>query len=269
MTKSTFGLAGALTILGFSVAITAPAAAQTLLFDRGLPTANLNNSAGSDRSNVAWAEGATGEVPPDTVSMGDNFTLSTGSILDAITVWIVDPAGTPSASSYDLWLGPDASPGAGSNAAVAEVTSGSSITQVTYAGGLDYQNTDGSYSDIYQLDFSLPDLDLDEGTYAFGVSGPAGATEDGVTVITPYLSASNGPLSGSTPMDDYNYVYGFDSTGAMDTANGYPFNSNGDGWDKSSDVNVQVYGEVPEPASLAILSVGIFALGAIRRRRRV
>ena len=28
---------------------------QSLVFDRGLPTANLNNAAGANRSNVAWA----------------------------------------------------------------------------------------------------------------------------------------------------------------------------------------------------------------------
>ena len=44
------------------------ASGGSLVVDRGLPTANLNNAAGADRSNVAWSNGN------DWVS-GDSFTV--------------------------------------------------------------------------------------------------------------------------------------------------------------------------------------------------
>ena len=263
MTKSTFGLAGALAVLGFSVAITAPAAAQTLLFDRGLPTANLNNVAGANRSNVAWGEPAAGEQTPSTESVGENFTLSAPSVIGTIQVWVIDngTGGAPSASSYQLWLGTDSTPGAGSTASVADIATSTSVTQVTYSNSSNYQNSDGTFSDIYQVDFTGLDLSESAGTYAFSVSG---LSETGQ--LTPYLSASNAALGGSDQIAGNDVLYGFDNTGAMDTKNGYPANLSAL-WDKSSDVNVQVF-DAPEPASMAILGVGVFALGAIRRRRR-
>jgi hypothetical protein len=258
MTKTTLGVAGVLAALGCSVALSAPAAAQTLLFDRGLPTTNLNNAAGSNRSNVAWGDNGS-------TSIGDNFTLSTGSVLDTIRVWVIDENPTaPMAGAYQLWLGPDASPGISSNASVTDVATSTSVTLTTYTGGIGYQGTSGNFHNMYEVDFTGLDLDENAGTYAFGVSGTPG--EAGIT--TPFLEGSNGPLSGSTQMGDDGVFYAFDSTGAMDIANGFPTDSDGNGWDKSSDINVQVLGEVPEPASMAILGVGLFALGAIRRRRR-
>jgi hypothetical protein len=200
-------------------------------------------------------------VVPLTATVGENFTLSAPSVIGTIQVWVVDNGTAPSAGSYQLWLGTDSAPGVDPTASVTDIAASTSATQVHYSDGSDYQNSDGTFSDIYQVDFTGLDLSEGAGTYAFSVSG---LSEDGM--LTPYLSASNAALGGSDQIAGDDTLYGFDDTGAMDTANGYPANLSA-GWNKSSDVDVQVFA-APEPASMAILGVGVFALGAIRRRRR-
>ncbi len=64
------------------------AQASVQLFDRGLPTDNLNNDAGSNRSNVEWADNET--LATDAFYLpGDDFTLSGSGtyIVDTIRVW--------------------------------------------------------------------------------------------------------------------------------------------------------------------------------------
>jgi len=251
-------IVASLAFLGLGVALSAPASAAPLIFDRGLPTANLNNAAGASRSNVAW-----GDQVASTVSVGDNFTLSGSSSyhIDTIRVWVVDgasPSTPPAANAYQLWLGTDS----GASTSVAQIASSSSVTVTTYSGGASYQGSSGTFRDIYQVDFSGLNLLVAAGTYAFGVSG---VTEPGMT--TPFLHASNAALSGSTQMGPNDgIIYGFTNTGAMDVANGYPWATIG-GWDKTSDINVQVFGTVPEPASLALLGLGVAGFGFMRRRR--
>jgi hypothetical protein len=268
MTRNSKIGAGLLGCLAFGIIGPAPASADTILFDRGLPTTNLNNAAGANRSNVAWGEQAAGEVSPATASIGDTFSLSAPSTINTIQVWVVDngSAGIPSANSYQLWLGPDATPGASSTASVSQVSATAVVTQVTYADGSSYQNQSGTFSNIYQVDFTGLDLQEAAGNYAFSVSGLSETSPN--AMLTPFLSASNGPLSGTTEMDDLGYLYAFSSTGQMETVNGYPYGSIG-AWDKSSDINIEVFGTVPEPASLFIFGAGLAALGAARRRKRV
>ncbi|HEY5082878.1 MAG TPA: hypothetical protein VII48_00025, partial [Rhizomicrobium sp.] len=61
-------------VLGATI-LTSPqiAAASVLVVDRGLPTDNLNDAAGANRSNVAWAD------DPVPYFYGDTFTLPTGA----------------------------------------------------------------------------------------------------------------------------------------------------------------------------------------------
>jgi hypothetical protein len=245
--------------LACAAAFSGTAMADVLLFDRGLPTANLNNGALGNRSNVAWGDAGT------TVSIGDNFTLATTDNVNDIRVWVVSGSSTPLTSTYQLWLGNDI----GLSSTVSKVATSTSVVSTTYAGGIDYQGSSGNFINIFQVDFAGLGLTLGAGTYAFGVSGYA---DPGYVppLTTPFLSASNGPLSGSTQAGDDGFIYGFTSTGALDTANGYPWQSNGPtpGWDKNSDINVQVFGSVPEPGSLALVGLALFGAAATRRFAR-
>ena len=232
------------------------ATASPILFDRGLPTANLNHAAGANRSNVAWGDAGT------TVSIGDNFSLAYSSVIDQVRVWVVSRTqAAPAANAFTLSLGNDA----GAASTVSPVASSTSVTSTTYSGGSSYQATNGDFIYMFQIDFAGLSLAVGPGTFAFSISGPPGAAG----LSTPFLHASNGPLSGSTQTGSDSIMYGFTALGAMDIANGWPFNSFGNGWDKSSDFNVQVYGTVPEPSTFALIAMALlslFGFGMMRRR---
>src|ERR1039458_6330459 len=74
---------------------TATLNADVMVFDRGLPTANLNNAAGANRSNVAWG----GYTPSGKYyAEGDTFNFGTTGQTYTITdlrVWIVGSGTTP------------------------------------------------------------------------------------------------------------------------------------------------------------------------------
>lgn len=247
-----------------SLALSAIAGASPLLFDRGLPTANLNNASGANRSNVAWADttAAFGGLGT-TTAMGDNFTLAYSSVIDTVRVWIVarDTSGpVTSAGAYTLLLGNDL----GAGTVVSAVGTGSSIAATTYNGIDTYQATNGDFITLFQLDFAGLNLAVGPGTFAFGIAGP-----HRIDLTTPFVHASNAPLSGSTQQGSDGFIYGFNALGQLDVSNGYPFNSLNNGWDKSSDINVQVYGTVPEPSTVALIGIAmlsLFGFGLVRRR---
>ena len=250
MSKSKLLLSGALVVAAL-VGVTS-ANADTVLVDRGLPTANLNNAAGADRSNVAWAFGNTD--PTDYWVVGDTFTnTSSGNwLINTIELWTLGPTTTAT-----LWGGVDGS-------AIAALGNASSITATTYAGGVQYQGSSGSYlSTLYQVDFSV-NITLAAGqTYDFFLDGTGGAN------IVPYVSASNAALSGS-PQDqaDNSMLYGEVLNGSFNPTSIGTWTSLNNGWDKASDVNVAVIGAVPEPETYAMLLAGLGLLGFMARRRK-
>ena len=229
-------LGGAL-LAGFN-----PAQAQVLLFDRGLPTQNLNLAAGANRSNIEWSDI---ETPPQTPWLpGDDFTLAgTGSyLIKTIRVWSTDSAG------LSLRGGVAGEP-------IGVLSTSYTATAVTYANSQTYQASAGNFLPLYQIDFAV-NIPLDGGIrYQFFLDGPA--TASGSDFSGVHLHASNSALSGSeqSRSDDTMLFLGNDGTV-------YTWNSKtGDGtycpgcvgWNQTSDGDVQVFGNptAPKPQVLA------------------
>jgi len=244
-----------------------------LLFDRGLPTANLNTGNAS-QSNVIWAF-----APHPPFFSGDDFTL--GSVPAGAANWVIDDIRIWTAagaigntgytlgseySSITLYGGPDSvgvSPLISGNISGNTATNNITFTPVQYAGNLDYQGSSGNMYQLWQVDF---------GNLNWLVSANT-LTDFGVDAVTTnpadywFNHASNAALSGSTQQGADNLLLWFDSTnlanyGTWDSGPG----GNG-GFSSSTDINVQVFGHaVPEPGTLLLLGLGLSGL-ALRRRK--
>lgn len=232
------------------IAIPALATGGTPVFDRGLPEANLNNGAGSDRSNVAWAFGE-GWIT------GDDFTVGAPGevwVVTEIRTWSV--GGSPTDvnafgheigdrfESVTLYGGlTDASL---SPLATGTLTSDSNLNSnpniihapVTYAGGAHYQGTSGAMIRIWENRFTGLGWVVPGGTKVyFAVDG---ALRTGVDYYW-FNHASNAGKGGVTAdgSDDRYLAWDLSDLGSgafeCDSASG-PCK----GWDKSSDINVQV-----------------------------
>jgi hypothetical protein len=270
-------------IFTISLAAALPASAA-MIVDRGLPTANLNDTAGANRSNVSWGE------PDLSYFDGDTFTVpSTGTwSVDTIRVWFVGYGANNNANLTDdtflgdqhfgnlsLYVG-----GVGSSlnrvsmASFATVGSDATsnpnvvATRVQYNGGvgteLDYGNSGpagGPYLTIVQLDFNNLNLD-----FAGGTQVQFGMQTDGDYTLS---HASNALLSGSTQDQAnglyYQFLVGVNPATATFVST---VDSSVVGWDKSSDINVQVFASpVPEPSTLTLLGLSCGALGLFRKRK--
>ncbi len=241
-------------------AVSQPVAAAPLLFDRGLPSLNLNNAAGAARSNVTWSASGTEFT-------GDDFSIGVAGEkyrIDTITVWGAqfDPLSLDVAN-IALYFGRAGSAlSLVSEGAVSGNANGNpNITHsfVTYADGVTdtYEGWGGGVYGIAQTVFSNLNLVIDGGvTYYFGVDGDQ---------YEWWSHASNAALSGTPQQgaDGKYLIFDKSDLGAVQVVD-----SQGNGWDKSSDINVRVTGEaIPEPATLALASMALLGLAAARRRR--
>lgn len=219
-------------VLALALAGTAQAG---LLFDRGLPATNLNNAAGALRSNVTWAsESATGFTGDDFIigSVGENY------VIDSLTVWGAQY--NPLSLDIDhiwLYLGKSGSPLSllATGAVSGNTNSNPTITHtyVNYPDGTTgYQGNSGGFYPVCKTTFSNLNYRVDGGVkYNFGVNGDN---------YLWWSHASNAALSGPVAQDGADGLYyNFDSINLSSVT---VVDSNGNGWDKSSDVNVQVTG---------------------------
>jgi hypothetical protein len=123
---------------------------------------------------------------------------------------------------------------------------------------------------MHQVDFTV-NITLAVGqTYDFFLDGSG--SEAGIVV--PFVHASNAALSGSPQAgSDDLMLYAEVLNGVVDPSSVGTWTSLGGGWDKPSDVNVQVYGTVvPEPTTmiagaLLLLPFGASTLRVLRKRQ--
>jgi hypothetical protein len=222
--------------IGFGIG----AGEAALLVDRGLPTANLNDAAGTNRSNMSWG----GELPWIT---GDTFSIGTAGqtyTLDVLRVWVVGEPPAPTS----LLGGPT---GTG---AISQISA--TILSDTVVPGYQYQGQSGMF-DVHQVDFKVNWTIYGGKGYYFFVNGSD-------EFFSPFLHASNAGLSGSTQDGSDNLFWNYNTlTGDLLSAD-----SAFDLWDKSTDINVQVFGKLPEPGSILLIGFGLAGLAVSRKMFR-
>lgn len=230
------------------------AAGPALLVDRGLPQANLNSPSGDYRSNIRWSSYDSG-------FLGDDFAVGAAGehwVIDTVRVWTV-----PGVRKIDpehlgdfyqdvrLYFG-------GAEEGLSPIATGmlarssnqaSSpnilISDVTASGGVPYEEF-GNNKHVWQIDFTRLNLQVQGGVkYRFGAWGlgrtmlnKAGEPNKAGKTYAWFNAASHAPLASATQDGADGEMLLFTSGGKFKSV----FNGKGAGWDKSSDIDVQVFG---------------------------
>jgi hypothetical protein len=237
------------------------AGSPTLVVDRGLPQANLNAPAGQYRSNIRWSLYDTG-------FLGDDFTVGASGeswVIDTIRVWTV-----PGANKKDpeylgdyyqdvrLYFGDTESgltpilsgqlkPGS------SEASNANILIANASQSGRDYEDF-GTNMRVWQIDFTQLNLAVQGGEkYRFGAWGLGRAKPRKVkmTKVTRhpgnahqkpqtyawFNAATNAELASTKQDGADGSMLEFTSGGRFESV----FNGKNAGWDKSSDINVQVF----------------------------
>ena len=292
----------------FVILSCATSAHAALLFDRGLPTQNLNNTApnhpalDANRSNISWAFAdriGSGYAYP----VGDDFVLGTSDqqyLVDTLRVWLVIGVVNTNATipnsfwqTLTLWGGNVQEGVSGLQNLHTGSTNGFnaqiSITEVTYNNGDSYWAEPVSlYRKIWQLDFRNLQWRVKGGDrYQFFVNG-TGFTSLGIWNVFPTLHASNASLSGSPQAGADNfyrllrlqnnqpdYLGTWNSSG-LGSPGSYTENElpGFGGWDKPTDINLQIFGSLWRPPTQVIpepasgISLLLLGLGSLWAYRR-
>jgi len=245
---SIFRKRSALKIAGWlALASSAWAADSLLVVDRGLPSGNLNNVSGAARSNVRWASGDSG-------FLGDHFVLGARGekwVIDSIRTWAVpgleDADPDHLGDFYQdvrLYFG---APGGDLTPVTSALLSPGSdessnpnmtLTEATRAGAQLYDNF-GKFLRVWQIDFTGLNITVEGGArYNFGVWGMGREIpgSDGKGYMW-FNHASNAPLSAARQDGADGVMLLFEGSGKA----AGQFTGQGNGWDKNSDINVQVF----------------------------
>lgn len=241
------------------------------LFSRPLPVGNFNlgrPGENPNRSNIRWFN-ARPSNSGDEVDVGDDFRIGANGeryLIRSLKVWVVtlatqdaDPSNPDLRNSHPQLslLGGKVNQGVGGLSLVRSATAGSStisFSRVRYAGGVESYWTlpSGREEPVWEVVFNDLNWIVDGGeTYQFFVGGTRVLQTSGTVQIGVPLHASNAALSGATQEGAdgfYRLLRNVNGTPTeAGTINSNPSGTAGDyqsgGWNKSSDINVEVYGD--------------------------
>lgn len=231
----------------FLSALAAQGGDSVLVVDRGLPQSNLNMASGDSRANIRWSSEGHGFV-------GDDFTIGVPGetwVIDSIRTWTVPPIQTTSSrhlgdlyQDIRLYFGPSGSaltPILSTTLSKGSDTADNSavkLTDVTQNGATPYEEF-GKSLRIIQIDFTSLNMTVQGGSkFAFGVWGMGRALPGKQDNIWSWFNlGSNAGLSAARQDGADDTLQLFDGGGKYEG----PFDSKGQNWDKSSDINVQVF----------------------------
>jgi hypothetical protein len=264
-------LVGAIAMSGMA----APVMADTVLVDRGLPTANLNTGNYATRSDIDVGYGPP--VEDGTYFTGDDFAVSGAGQyrINTISTWAVaGSVGTDLSSLFtDVTLyGGTAADGISIRATGS--TTGSNpnvvIQAVTFAGGQNYETVSGDQLQLWKIDFNnLNWIVNGNELMQFGVNGtfaPAYLLSD--PEASWFNLSTNAALAGSTQQGSDNRFQSFVTGGDLGTMYTGSDQFTPDGYAYiGSDVNVQVVGAVV-PLPVAVWS-GLVLLGSMGGYKKI